>query len=195
MGSKRCTKCREIRPRSQFFQRKEAKDGLKSNCKPCVAARQKIHYQANKVDIIEKTAIWRLANLEKMRLADKVRHSSPGYKQKKQIAGVKWRSSAKGKAYMKQYSAEHFQDNKEKYYSKAKQYQVQKLTNTPQVDPLERSMIEGLYFISQVLSNSCSDNFHVDHIQPISKGGPHTFDNLQILTARENLVKGANYYG
>ena len=31
---------------------------------------------------------------------------------------------------------------------------------------------------------------HVDHIHPISKGGKHHPDNLQILTATENIRKG-----
>ena len=35
------------------------------------------------------------------------------------------------------------------------------------------------------------DDVHIDHIVPLSKGGPHTYENLQILTAHENLVKGA----
>jgi 5-methylcytosine-specific restriction endonuclease McrA len=34
---------------------------------------------------------------------------------------------------------------------------------------------------------------HVDHIRPLSKGGAHHQDNLQIISARENLEKGANY--
>ena len=33
--------------------------------------------------------------------------------------------------------------------------------------------------------------YHVDHIKPLSKGGLHHQDNLQILTATENLRKGA----
>jgi hypothetical protein len=31
--------------------------------------------------------------------------------------------------------------------------------------------------------------YHVDHIIPVSKGGLHHPDNLQILTAKENRVK------
>ena len=31
---------------------------------------------------------------------------------------------------------------------------------------------------------------HVDHIIPISKGGLHHQDNLQVLTKKENLIKG-----
>ena len=34
-------------------------------------------------------------------------------------------------------------------------------------------------------------NFHIDHIQPISKGGLTVLENLQLLTRRENRRKGA----
>ena len=33
--------------------------------------------------------------------------------------------------------------------------------------------------------------YHVDHIYPISRGGKHHPDNLQIILATENLKKGA----
>lgn len=33
--------------------------------------------------------------------------------------------------------------------------------------------------------------YHVDHIHPIAKGGAHHPDNLRIITAAENLAKGA----
>lgn len=36
-----------------------------------------------------------------------------------------------------------------------------------------------------------SDDLHLDHIQPYSFGGPATVDNLRLLCARSNLVKGA----
>lgn len=42
---------------------------------------------------------------------------------------------------------------------------------------------------------ACDDDLelqvHVDHIIPLSKGGKHVFENLQILSGRENLAKGA----
>ena len=46
--------------------------------------------------------------------------------------------------------------------------------------------------MARILGNSCGEKFHVDHIHPISKGGLHVFDNLQILSAEENLKKGSS---
>lgn len=35
--------------------------------------------------------------------------------------------------------------------------------------------------------------YHVDHIKPLCKGGSHTVDNLQYLTATENLTKSSKW--
>ena len=34
--------------------------------------------------------------------------------------------------------------------------------------------------------------YHVDHIVPLSKGGLHSHENLQLLTPEENMAKGAS---
>ena len=70
---------------------------------------------------------------------------------------------------------------------------ARQMDQTPKMNCLEKSAIKGLYFIAKVLSNSCGESFHVDHIQPISKGGLHCLSNLQILSAEENLRKGAKH--
>jgi 5-methylcytosine-specific restriction endonuclease McrA len=82
-------------------------------------------------------------------------------------------------------------NNLEKHAAKEARRRALKREQTPELTSLEESAIYALYFISKVLSNSCDEQFHVDHIIPLAKGGLHTFENLQILTAKENLAKGA----
>lgn len=67
-------------------------------------------------------------------------------------------------------------------YSMAKRND--KIKNT--LIPSERQQIIEFY-------QKCPPKYHVDHIKPIAKGGTHTIDNLQYLTALENMKKGSKY--
>jgi len=57
--------------------------------------------------------------------------------------------------------------------------------------PDEKLLIQEIYIKCKLISESTGIEHHVDHIIPISKGGLHHPSNLQILTAFENLSKGA----
>lgn len=52
--------------------------------------------------------------------------------------------------------------------------------------------IKALYAEAMRLQELTGIQFHVDHIIPLCKGGKHIMENLQILTAHENLKKGGN---
>ena len=56
----------------------------------------------------------------------------------------------------------------------------------------EQFLVDALYVMSSILSRSCGEQYEVDHIHPVSRGGLHTFDNLQILTRNENRTKWAH---
>lgn len=71
-------------------------------------------------------------------------------------------------------------------------YRAAKLNQTPDNANLQK--IQLYYIICAYLNEPCEiPMWHVDHIKPISKGGLHSEDNLQILTAELNLQKSNKY--
>ena len=60
----------------------------------------------------------------------------------------------------------------------------------------EKELINNLYQEKNRLNAMAGFiKFHVDHIQPLSKGGLHEFNILRIITANENLKKGLKMIG
>jgi len=59
----------------------------------------------------------------------------------------------------------------------------------------EKLEISKIYQQAQKQSEDSGTEYHVDHIKPLAAGGRHHSSNLQILTAQENLKKGASYKG
>jgi len=51
--------------------------------------------------------------------------------------------------------------------------------------------IKEIYFTARKMSMETGIKYEVDHIIPISKGGKHHQDNLQIITMTENRRKGS----
>ena len=83
--TKRCSKCGETLPVSEFHKRKSAKDGLKSHCRGCIKAyheknrekileSQKAYYEKNREEFLERRKEYREKNREKIRESDKAYH-------------------------------------------------------------------------------------------------------------------------
>ena len=53
----------------------------------------------------------------------------------------------------------------------------------------ERAEMQYLYWLAKDLEVISGEKYHVDHIIPLSKGGEHRLNNLQILPADINLKK------
>jgi 5-methylcytosine-specific restriction endonuclease McrA len=65
-----------------------------------------------------------------------------------------------------------------------------KLGNIVATDKIELNNIRKLYRVMAYANHFIGEHtYEVDHIVPIAKGGSHTLDNLQIITAQENRSK------
>jgi 5-methylcytosine-specific restriction endonuclease McrA len=67
---------------------------------------------------------------------------------------------------------------------------ARKRKQSPKLNDTEQQQVIAIYKRCQDLTESTGIQHHVDHIIPLSKEGEHHPDNLQILTAEENMKKG-----
>jgi hypothetical protein len=79
---------------------------------------------------------------------------------------------------------------KEKVNNKTYRYRTKKFGEAPTLTNEEHEKILLIYKECARITEETGILHHVDHIHPISKGGKHHPDNLQILTATENIRKG-----
>ncbi len=73
---KRCTKCGETKPPTEFYAAKGGIDGLRGDCKACHAARAKLWYAKNRQHVIERVARWQRENPERLRAYRRERNAT-----------------------------------------------------------------------------------------------------------------------
>lgn len=142
-----------------------------------LAAYRKQYYQDNK----EEKAQWYQDNKEKVKKRNKQYRidNKEYFKQYRQDN--------------KEYFKQHYQDNKPTYFAyEAKRRSLKKEAILPSSCP---KAIQLFYDEAQEISNILGIKMHVDHIRPLSKGGAHHQDNLQVITWCENLSKGSSWDG
>jgi 5-methylcytosine-specific restriction endonuclease McrA len=139
-------------------------------------AYNKAHYEANKEEIKTRVAAYKKANKQKIREQKKAYYET-------------------NKEEFKAYSKAHYEANKEMYIERAIKRRVIKKKLVPK--PFRECLIEkdrlvNIYKLRAIISEATGVEHHVDHMWPLSDGGPHWSGNLQIITAEENLSKSAS---
>lgn len=87
--------------------------------------------------------------------------------------------------YLKEYNKRWAKQNQDKRNITRAKYKAKKLKLTPELSDEETRKLELIYSKKHDLGSE----WHVDHIIPLSKGGLHHPDNLQIIPKTENLRK------
>lgn len=172
MNTKVCTKCGEEKLLTSFYKKKTGKDGLARICIVCWAIKRKERYAKNKDRDQAKNLEWKEKNIDRFK-----EWHRQNYIEKKAT-------------YNKQ-STEWMKNHPEfGRYAKSLRRMA-----TPKFANLDK--IKEVYKQAASLQKDTGKKFHVDHIVPIKNKivcGLHVEWNLQILPARENIVKGNKFY-
>ena len=147
---------------------------------------------------------YRNKNKEKIKAAKKKHYDS----NKERILEKCKEDYSKYKDRIKEYNKEYSKKNRDKINNKKRatyrtspenklalngRYRANKTNGTPvSLTKEESNMIREFYKEAKRLEKETGIKYHVDHIVPLSKGGLHIPQNLQVLTATDNIIKGDN---
>ena len=187
---KTCTKCGESKPISEYHKDKSAKDGLYTQCKLCVNARTAAYREKNPGIRKAYSSVYRTKNRDKCRSACRAWRAANQEKEKSYQAD--YRSAHRDKAIASLVSW------REKYPEKVRIYsQNRRAKKQANGGKLSHGIAAKLFNLQRGKCTCCGkplgNDFHLDHIVPLSLGGTNTDDNVQLLRATCNMTKSAKH--
>lgn len=183
---KTCTKCGQTKPRDNehFYRSKKSPDGLRPDCNTCGKARSAKYASENRDLTRQKANEWRINNPER-----KKQNNSNWYQKNKPRIRAKWKSD---------------------YYADPEKFMVSSRVRRARVKqvPFERYTVNDVlnkwgnvcHLCNQEIDLSAprqmrlkgwEHGLHLDHVVPISKGGPDTLDNVKPSHGLCNIRKNA----
>lgn len=201
--TKICTKCKDAKLLSYFAKHSGCKFGVRNICKECTNEKDKEYYVTNKDVIVEKHKKYLTENKEK--ISDTAKKYYKNNLQNILNVCANYRENNKTK--IAEYHIKYYEINKESITEKIKQYRTTQKgkavrTNSSHNrrnlekdgDVTSKEMMElqknakSCYWCNEPLKNV---KVHIDHYNPISKGGEHTLSNLVVSCQSCNHKKHA----
>jgi hypothetical protein len=154
-------------------------------------AKRKARYEANREEELAKRKAYREANKEKIIARDKAYREAN--KEKLAVKRRVWQAANREKirAATRTWQAA----NREKKAATQARRRALKSKQIPlhlRECPHEKKRLVQIYKLRNIISEATGVQHHVDHMWPLSDGGPHWSGNLQIIPAEENMSKHAS---
>lgn len=139
-------------------------------CKGCLKVRSSEYRNENKDKVKESLKAWRDKNKDHVKDYDRKRYEED-------------------KKYFSEKNKRWHKKNPEKARLKTQKRKASLLDQSPILTPEEEERMLQASIKAKCFSQVTEWIFHLDHIQPISKGGLHHPDNIQILESSLNISK------
>jgi 5-methylcytosine-specific restriction endonuclease McrA len=178
MKNKVCCRCEQEKATMAFYKHKHTKDGVTPYCKQCAKIAFKKYYARTREKRIEVTGEYAKQNAEKI------------------------------SKYQKEYRENNIVQDNERHKlwrknnplkvkdSRAKQNHARRAIKNGEID--KDITISMLYERDKEMCGICRElvaleDRSIDHIKPISKGGTHVWNNVQLAHFKCNTKKGNKY--
>lgn len=207
-GSKVCTQCKEILPYSKFGRKKaNRKTGRRPECNACrklwrlqnkelIKRTSKAYYDKNRDTLIAKNITYAKGNPKV--IANGARRYRENSTQRRLEAKIyRENNSERIKLEKRAYVIKNRVRDRPKVLAYAVKYKCDRAHRTPHwLTSDDFRFMELFYKEASRLTKGTGIPHHVDHIVPLRGkyvSGLHCPDNLQILTAAENLSKSNKF--
>lgn len=173
---KRCTKCGEEKPLSEFEKEKRKKDGMSSWCLKCHNEQKRRYRAANREKMREKDHKWKAANPEKaLAAARKWKATNP---EKVRELNHKWRAA-----------------HPEKVREHERNHHALKKGNGGKITDAECLWLKEFYNYTCLCCERKEPEIklELDHVIPLKLGGRNDIKNAQPLCRSCNSSKNAKH--
>lgn len=175
---KACTKCGEAKPFTEFHKEAKGRDGIRSNCKLCEAARGAVY----RATYPERVAARRARNQP---------HQKAHYAAHREEWAARYAANREKR---KASCAAYYAANPETFRALKHNRRARKLAVGGK---LSKDIEIKLFALQRGKCACCKrplgDDYHLDHIMPLALGGTNTDDNIQLLRQRCNNQKHAKH--
>ena len=168
-----------------------------------MAACVKAWREANKEKVRAYLKAYREANKDKIKVTKKAYHKANKDKICRKVSAYYNANKDKHKATIKAYREANKEKvaatkkawavaNADKVTAKVSRRKALKLKLIPKHlknCPVEKQRVLDIFKLCRLISMATGVKHHVDHMWPVSDGGPEWSGNLQIITAHENMSK------
>lgn len=200
-----CTKCMAEKPKSEFSKDKQKKDGKCSRCKACVSEQRAARVAENPEAERQRAKLWVALNPEKHKASQAKYRANSKQKTKERSARHYSENKDEIQARRREFylaNPENLEISRAKWKAENPEYiracaQKRRAIKAGAEGSHTAADIKAIFESQRGTCASCptkliksgKNRYHVDHIQPLSKGGSNDKYNLQCLCPGCNLKK------